>query len=322
MPEPITGIHHITSIASDPQRNLDFYTRALGLRLVKLTVNFDDPGTYHFYFGDEAGRPGTILTFFPWENIRSGRRGNGQVGTVTFDISQASIAYWVDRLISFNLEPSAARRRFDDEVISLRDPDGLQIELVTSAQNGHTPNASTWNGPIPAEYAIRGFHAPLLLVGDIEPTADLLATTFGMKKIQQEGRRFRFSAGPKIGGQVDVEANPGAPIGGMGTGVVHHIAWRSRNDAEQIAWRELLIGRGYDVTPVKDRNYFHSIYFREPGGILFEIATDPPGFAIDEAPEALGCALKLPPWMEPRRAGIEAALPRLALPQTESQPCR
>jgi glyoxalase family protein len=308
-------VHHITAIASNPQRNLDFYTQTLGLRLVKLTVNFDDPGAYHFYFGDPAGRPGTILTFFPWENIRRGRRGNGQVGTVAFDIPHSATDFWVDRLKALGQAISAPTQRFDEEVLSLQDPDGLQIELVASQRDGQGDDMSDWNGPVPAEHAIRGFHNPLLLVRDIEPTADLLANTFGMKQAQQSGARLRFFGSDRLGGQVDVEAHAGAPAGSMGAGVVHHIAWRSPDDAEQLAWRQLLIGQGLDVTPVLDRQYFHSIYFREPGGILFEIATDPPGFAIDETPQALGQGLKLPPWMEARRAAIEAALPKLALPQ-------
>jgi catechol 2,3-dioxygenase-like lactoylglutathione lyase family enzyme len=326
MPEPIRGIHHITAIASDPQRNLDFYTRVLGLRLVKLTINFDDPGTYHFYFGDSTGHPGTILTFFPWSNIRRGRHGTGQVGMVAFNIPQNSIRFWMDRFKQLGITNSSPFRRFDEEVMTLLDPDGLSLELVASSlgASGSTPWES--NG-IPAEHAIRGFSQPTLLLEGFEQTANLLTGVFGMTQVQQSGSRFRFLAGETgavsaAGGQVDVEVRPDEPTGGLGAGVVHHIAWRTWDDAQQLAWRDILVERGLNVTPVMDRNYFHSIYFREPGGILFEIATDPPGFAIDELVEALGSRLQLPAWLEPHRAEIEAALPTLKLPETQKPHAR
>ncbi len=324
MPEPIRGIHHITAIAADPQRNLDFYTQVLGLRLVKLTVNFDDPGTYHFYFGDAAGHPGSILTFFPWGNIRRGRHGTGQVGMVAFNIPQNSTGFWSDRLKQHGITASSPFRRFNEEVLPLLDPDGLPLELIASDREvtGSAPWAA--NG-IPAEQAIRGFSHPTLLLEGFEQTANLLTDVFGMTQVQQAGARFRFSAadgnGAGIaGGQVDVEVRPNEQPGGMGAGVVHHIAWRAKDDAAQLAWREILVEKGLDVTPVMDRDYFHSIYFREPGGILFEIATDPPGFAIDEPADALGSQLKLPAWYEPRRAEIEAVLPPLRLPQQIQSP--
>ncbi len=312
MTDPIRGIHHITAIASDPQRTLDFYTQALGLRLVKLTVNFDDPGTYHFYFGDEAGRPGTILTFFPWNDIRRGRRGLGQVAVIAFRIPSSSTGFWQNRLQQLNITASGPFTRFNEEIITLLDPDGLQIELA--AASGHS-QASAWAGsPVPAEHAIRGFAGPTLLVNGFEKTAALLADTFGMRQTAQSGPRYRFLAGEGNGAQVDVEVRPNEMPGRMGAGVVHHIAWRTPSDAQQAEWREMLLRQGFDVTPILDRQYFHSIYFREPGGILFEIATDPPGFATDETIETLGTGLKLPPWLEPRRTEIERSLPPLRLP--------
>jgi len=320
VPEPIRGIHHITAIASDPQRNLDFYTQALGLRLVKLTVNFDDPGTYHFYFADADGRPGTILTFFPWPDSRPGRHGAGQVGVVGFTIPLDSVGFWPERLKRYGITTSNPFRRFEDEVISLRDPDGLAVELIASYPAGvaDATDGSRWNGsPVPPEHAIRGFSTPTLLLTSPDGTAELLGNVFGLRPVGQSGTRVRFSSGEAIGGQVDIETRPDESRGGMGAGVVHHIAWRAPDDVQQLEWRELLVERGLSVTPVIDRQYFHSIYFREPGGILFEIATDPPGFTTDEPLEALGSGLKLPPQYESRRATIEAALPPLRLPERQ-----
>lgn len=315
MPQPIQGIHHITAIASEPQRNLDFYTQVLGLRLVKQTVNFDDPGTYHFYFGNETGQPGTILTFFPWMDIRRGKRGLGQVGIVGFVVPQGSLGYWQGRLKKLNLQPARPFPRFDEEVMTLLDPDGLPIELVARAG---TTAPSTDNGPTPAEHAIRGFAAPTFILESLDGTADLLTNVFGLKQMEQAGPRFRFAAGDGVGAQADIEVRPAEPPGRLGAGIVHHIAWRAPNDAAQLQWRETLVELGLDVTPVLDRQYFHSIYFREPGGILFEIATDPPGFAIDENPAELGSHLKLPHWLEPQRAEIEQALPPLKLPVVQN----
>lgn len=312
MPDPIQGIHHITAIASDPQRNLDFYTQVLGLRLVKLTVNFDDPGTYHFYLGDASGHPGTILTFFPWPDIRPGRRGPGQVTAVGFNIPSGAIGYWSERLKQRGVEVFTPLRRFDADVLPFADPDGLPLELVTS--DVPAPGAPWAGSDIPAEQAIHGFAAPTLTLSEGSGTAHLLVDVFGLHPAGQEGSRQRFTGQAIAGGQVDIALHPGEPLGRMGSGVVHHIAWRAPSDAQQAEWREILIARGLKVTPVLDRTYFHSIYFREPGGILFEIATDPPGFTRDEPLEALGTHLRLPEWIEPNRGAIERALPALRLP--------
>lgn len=311
----INGIHHITAIAGDPQRNLDFYTEVLGLRLVKLTVNFDDPGTYHFYFGDQVGHPGTILTFFPWANARRGTPGNGQVGVTAFSIPEDSLGYWRERFNSYRISVSEVEERFDESVLRLLDPDSLQLDLVT-----HDPGETfvPWeSSPIPEEHAIRGFHSAALWVSDFEPTADLLMDTFDFTMEAEAGNRFRFKGSPnQPANLVDLIHRPDGQTGRMGTGVVHHIAWRTPDDEQQLSWRAELNQLGFNVTSVMDRQYFHSIYFREPGGVLFEIATDPPGFSLDEREEELGTHLKLPPWYESHRSEIEKALQPIRLPGT------
>ena len=313
MTQEIRGIHHITAIASDPQRNLDFYTSVLGLRLVKLTVNFDDPGTYHFYFADEKGRPGSVLTFFPWPGARRGRPGNGQVSAVAFSVPSGALGYWHERLRAQGVSVAEMYERFGEAVLPLRDPDGLLLELVAHDESASLP---AWeSGPVPAEHAIRGFHHATLWEKDSARTAQLLTETFGFRPVHDDGARFRFASQEWPGRLVDVLNRPDGQPGNMGAGAVHHIAWRTPDDEQQLNWRRTLIGLGYGVTPVKDRQYFHSIYFREPGGVLFEIATDSPGFTLDEPVAELGTALKLPPWLEESRPRIEQALPDLSLPE-------
>lgn len=286
----IPGIHHITAIASDPQANVDFYTGFLRLRLVKRTVNFDDPGTYHFYYGDYAGTPGTILTFFPWPGARRGRQGTGQLAAVSFAIESA--AEWLERAAAANIPVRAEPERFGQRVLSLEDPDGLPLELI------ETPGTHGSFGP------------PTIALEGFERSARLLTETLGFRQVAEEENRFRFqSAAAGIASSVDLVCRPDSPRGLGGAGTVHHIAWRAAGQPEQAEWRRKLTAAGYDVTPVIDRNYFYSIYFREPGGVLYEIATDPPGFTADEPLESLGEALKLPPQYEPLRARIEAALP-------------
>ena len=314
---PIYGIHHITAIASNPQRNLDFYTKTLGLRLVKRTINFDDPGTYHFYFGDGQGTPGTILTFFPWPGARRGRKGVGQVAVVAFAVPDGSLGYWQQRLKEQGFSTVEPFERFDEEVLPVLDPDGLALELVVTPGSQQMP---AWTGGgVPEQHAIRGFHSPTLLLEGFEQTAHLLTAIFGMQAVAEArtGCRVRYqAAGANAfypGLSVDIDCRPAERPGQMGAGVVHHIAMRVADDAAQMAWRERLIAEGFNVTPVMDRQYFHSIYFREPGGILFELATDPPGFSLDESPESLGQTLKLPPWLETKRDVIEKALPELSI---------
>lgn len=305
----IAGIHHVTALAGDPQRNLDFYVGVLGLRLVKLTVNFDDPGTYHLYYGDENGTPGTILTFFPWPNAPKGRQGTGQTTSIAFAAAAGALDHWRKRFTQSGID----FRETADETIAFQDPDGLPLEVVASERSG--PGAGA---------AIRGFHSVTLSESGYESTAELLTETFGYRAAGEKGNLFRF-ASIKDGMEnakatrIDVLCQPDARIGTMGVGTVHHVAFRAETNEMQRRWQAEIGRLRYDVTPVLDRQYFHSIYFREPGGVLFEIATDPPGFATDEEPERLGTHLKLPPWLENSRAQIERILPPLKLHEWKRQ---
>ena len=313
MSERIPGIHHVTAIAGDAQRNHDFYTRVLGLRLVKRTVNFDDPGTYHFYFGDSLGRPGTILTFFPWAGIAPGRPGTGEVSATSFAVPAGSLDAWARRLGERGVKTRAGER-FGEPLLAFEDPDRLPLELIEAAWAGASDAAV---GPHPAatlppSTAIAGFHSATLHLRARERSEALLTTTLGFEPVGEEQGRRRFrGAADGAGVLVDTTETPGDHRGELGAGSVHHIAWRTRDDAEQAEWRARLGEAGLSVTPVQDRRYFRSIYFREPGGVLFEIATDPPGFATDEPVERLGEALQLPPWLASKREAIERALPPL-----------
>ncbi len=311
----IRGLHHVTAIASGAQVNLDFYTRVMGLRLVKRTVNFDAPDTYHFYYGDAAGSPGSLLTFFPFEDAAPGRVGTGMAETTAFAIPEAAFEPWMSRFAEAGRDFDGPVTRFGARTLGLRDPDGLRIELVAEpGLDGAAPGGGGPDGLVSAEHAIRRLYSVALCVEAPERTARLLTATFGYEAVGEEAGRQRFRVrGGGPAGIVDLLCQPDRMRGRMGAGTVHHVAFRARDEAEQLTWREAILALGFDVTPVLDRQYFRSIYFREPGGVLFEIATDPPGFAIDEAREALGTALKLPPWLEPQRAGIERRLPPLRL---------
>jgi glyoxalase family protein len=310
MLSPVAGLHHVTAIASDPQTTLDFYTQVLGLRFVKRTVNFDDPGTYHFYFGDDAGSPGTILTFFPWPDAARGHAGAGEVTKTAFSVPAASLEYWQERLADQGLLVEQTGKRFEEQVVTFPDPDGMKIEIVAHPDAGPV-NAPRY-APVPPEHAIRGFFGVTLLEHRAEATATIL-NVLGFQKIAEDGNRLRFSApGGALGNHIDLLVDPNAKFGRQGAGSVHHIAFRAKDDAAQKAWREE-IAKHLAVTPVLDRTYFHSIYFREPGGVLFELATDPPGFALDEPIESLGEELRIPEWLEPRRALIEKRLPPITL---------
>lgn len=308
----INGIHHVTAIAGPARRNLDFYSRMLGLRLVKKTVNFDDPTTWHLYFGDAGGNPGTILTFFPWEHVAPGRLGVGETQETAFRIPAAAVGYWTHRLIANGVAHDAPQKRFGETVLSFRDPDGMRLSLVAVPGSESEP---AWNnGEVPVESAIRGFHGVTLLLDKTEATAAILRDVFGFVEAGREGNTIRMRAeGTAHGGVVDLRAAGGFLPARMGAGSVHHIAFRAGDDAEQARMVKTLVETfGLRPTEQRDRNYFRSVYFREPGGVLFEIATDAPGFAIDEPAEDLGGALKLPPQYETRRAEIEAVLPALA----------
>ena len=326
------GIHHVTAISGPARRTLDFYRDRLGLRLVKKTVNFDDPGTWHLYFGDETGSPGSILTYFPWANARAGRLGTGETTETALAIPAASLGWWTQRLVAAGIPHDNPERRFGETVLGFRDPDGMRLSLVgvtgevpsspnLPIEGGNAPPFLGGSGDVlspegsgvPAEHAIRGIHGVTLTVTDGAPTGQVLAGVLGFEADGAEGLVTRYRAhGTAIGGIVDLRSAGGFPRGALGRGTVHHVAFRAGGDDEQAE----MVGRlkadlGIATTEQKDRNYFRSVYFREPGGVLFEIATDDPGFAVDEPASELGSALQLPAFLEPRRSDIARALPEL-----------
>ncbi len=306
-----SGIHHVTAVASDPQRNLDFYAGFLGLRLVKRTVNFDDPTTYHLYYGDTSGQPGTILTFFPWPGAQCGQRGTGQFASVALSIPQASLGFWLDRLSARNLRFDT-EERFGKRVLAFDDPDGLRLELV--ADEDASATAPWRESPLPAEHAVRGIFGVTLWEDRLGVTSSLLTEHLGFREDAQEGFVHRYVAGEGPGRVVDIRVAEDFWPGILGAGTVHHVAFRSEDDAAQLELRQVLAKGGLAPTPQVDRQYFRSVYFREPGGALFEVATDPPGFTVDEPIDELGGVLKLPPQYEGMRGRLEAVLPPLHLP--------
>jgi glyoxalase family protein len=305
------GIHHVTAIAGDPARNLNFYTRDLGLRFVKKTVNFDDPSTYHFYYGDATGSPGTILTFFVWPGAKIGSAGGGEVHRTAFRVPLSSLDYWTKRLTKRGIPCQAMETRFGEPVLPFSDPDGMRLMLTGVAGAESEPAWS--NGDIPEEYAIRGFHGTTLVLDSAEKTGAILTNVLGFHEVGREGALIRFAAsGEKKGCLIDLQEKKGVQRGHQGRGSVHHIAFRAADDAQQAMMAgKLISGHQRNPTEQKDRNYFRSIYFREPGGVLFEIATDIPGFAVDESVDMLGRSLKLPGFLEARRREIEGVLPVL-----------
>jgi glyoxalase family protein len=314
MVKGVLGLHHVTAISSDPQRTLDFYTKILGLRLIKLTVNYDDPSTYHVYFGDEIGHPGTVLTFFPWPGQPRGRKGAGQATNTSFSIPRESSTYWEDRLKSHGVSLETPLKRFGDTVLSFEDQDGQGLELVGTKE---TENRTGWSeGPIPREHSITGFHSVTLLEVVMERTESVLVDTLGFRQVGEEENRFRYEAGKGAAGTIlDIVSSPNSKRGFVSVGTVHHVAFRASDDEHQNDLRQQILKGDLNVTQVINRNYFHSIYFREHGGVLFEVATDQPGFTIDESPEKLGTSLALPPWLENSRAEIEKNLPPVSLPR-------
>ena len=305
------GIHHVTAFSGDATRNVDFYTRVLGLRLVKKTVNFDDPGPYHLYYGDATGRPGTILTFFPIAHAAPGRVGIGETQETAFRVPRASIGWWTHRFIEKGVTHEALVPVLGEPTLRFRDPDGLMLALV-GTETAETDGP--WTGAeVPAEHAIRGFHGVTLLLKEAEGTAAILTGVFGFHEAGREGAAIRYASGAPEGGFVTLRAVGEFLRGRQGAGSVHHIAFRAADDAEQARMVETLTRTyGLGVTEQRDRQYFRSVYFREPGGVLFEIATDVPGFAVDEPEASLGRALKLPAFLEPHRAQIEGHLPEIA----------
>lgn len=329
----VFGIHHVTAITTDPQKNIDFYTNILGLRFVKLTVNQDDPTSYHLYYGDELGRPGTILTFFHWPNLPSGHRGTSEVAATSFLIPDDSMEYWIDRFTNQKIKFDGPTKRFGSEkVISFQDPDGLSVELVAH-ESAKVRNSNVWKGgPIPAKHAIRGFYSITLSEVGYERTSSVLTDELGFIPAHHEGSRFRYeipataSSTTRVQGEetaggakiVDVLCLPDRRQAVMGTGSVHHVAFRIPTDEQQMILRHNIVQAGLDATPIIDRFYFHSVYFREPGGVLFEIATNPPGFTVDESEEDLGTHLVLPPWLESARKDLVKILPPVRLPRKKA----
>jgi glyoxalase family protein len=300
MSKKTLGIHHITAIVGHPQENVDFYAGVLGLRLVKKTVNFDDPGTYHLYFGNEGGEPGTIITFFPWANAYQGKIGDGQVGVTSYVVPKGAMEFWGNRLEKFNI-PFATTERFGEEYLEFDDPHGLHLEIVEREEG----ELNKWSfGEVTPDVAIKGFGGATLLSKQPEKTAELLEKVMGLELVGKEGDFIRFRSSSDIGNVIDLKLIKSGN-GQMGVGTVHHIAWRAIDDQDQLDWKEYVESFGFGVTPVQDRNYFNAIYFREQGEILFEIATDPPGFAHDESEGTMGEKLMLPEQYEPHREKIE-----------------
>ncbi|MEL6674629.1 MAG: ring-cleaving dioxygenase [Bacteroidota bacterium] len=315
----INGLHHVTAMASSPQKNVDFYVGILGLRLVKKTVNFDAPDVYHLYYGDESGNPGSILTFFPFHNIQPGKHGLGQAATTSFSVPAASLDYWLKRFAHFKVNHKPPQERWGEAVVYFEDWDGLGLELVANDRDERAPFSY---GQIPLEHAIRGFFGVELWENTYEHTEALMANHLEYNFIQEAGPRRRYAPGEGQPGQyVDIVWGTQSQVGRGGSGTVHHIAFDTPSDESQVALQERLHTAGYFPTQVLDRQYFHSIYFREPGGVLFEVATTPPGFLYDEPVEHLGESLKLPPWQEHRRDYIEQLLTPIELhPETYASP--
>jgi glyoxalase family protein len=304
-----SGIHHITAIAGDARRNHGFYTDALGLRMVKKTVNFDDPGTYHLYYGDEAGSPGTIMTFFPWAGARPGRRGAGEASETAFAVPNGSLDFWLSRFTDRKIAHTRESTPFGDEVIAFADPDGMAHHLIATDTVSALPGYTT--AGVPAEHAIRGFFGITLWSSRPEITAAVLSVMGYTEEATVEGASRWMAPANGLAARIDVRDASQMGRGQSGAGSIHHVAFRAADDKAQEAMVAALRMRGLSITEQLDRNYFRSVYFREPGGTLFEIATDDPGFAVDEPAATLGQALKLPEWLENSRGQIEAALPAL-----------
>ncbi|WP_343706175.1 ring-cleaving dioxygenase [Flavobacterium sp.] len=311
MENKILGLHHITAIAGDAKRNFDFYSKVLGLRFIKKTVNFDDPGTYHFYFGDEVGSAGTILTFFPWgEGIQQGRKGSGMATEIGYSVPKGSLDFWQKRFEKYNVIYNKPAEKFGEKYLTFLDPDGLKLELIESKTDD---NRKAWEtDEVKADVATKGFHNITLTLNSIKATAAILTDIFGYKLIDQEVNRYRYATDAvENAAIVDLVELPEEKRGLNANGTVHHVAFRVPNDEILMKFREKIEDYGLSITPQIDRQYFHSLYFREPGGVLFEIATDNPGFTVDESLEELGQNLKLPAQYEPQRAAIEAHLVKI-----------
>jgi glyoxalase family protein len=311
MENKILGLHHITAIAGDAKRNFNFYANILGLRFIKKTVNFDDPGTYHFYFGDEVGSAGTILTFFPWgEGIQQGRKGSGMATEIGYSVPKGSLDFWQKRFEKYNVIYNKPAEKFGEKYLTFLDPDGLKLELIESKTED---NRKAWEtDEVKADVATKGFHNITLTLNNIKATAAVLTEIFGYKLIDQDVNRYRYATDAvENAAIVDLVELADEKRGLNANGTVHHVAFRVQNDEILMHFREKIEDYGLQITPQIDRQYFHSLYFREPGGVLFEIATDNPGFTVDESLEELGKNLKLPAQYEPQRAAIEKHLVKI-----------
>jgi glyoxalase family protein len=307
----VNGLHHITAIAGPAQENLDFYAGVLGMRLVKRSVNQDDPGTYHLFYADAEGRPGTDLTFFPWARMAAPRLGNGLAVEVGLEVPPGSLDYWASRLERYGTRLEAREQRFGEGALGLIDPHGLRLALVEG--DGTRPFTPWDDSPVPAERQVAGLHSARLWEANAAATGSFLTSVLGMQELAAENGWTRYG-GPDAPGFVDVLQTEGRQRGAWGVGSVHHLAWRVDDENHQLDVRRQVETAGVSPTPVIDRFWFKSVYFREPGGVLFELATDGPGFAVDEDPRHLGETLVLPPWLEPSRQAIESALPALSVP--------
>jgi len=308
--EKVLGLHHITAIASNAKQNLDFYTKVLGQRLVKKTVNFDDPGTYHFYFGDEVGTPGSILTFFPWEGVRKGKNGSGMATGIGYSVPKDSLEFWQNRFKQFNVKHEEIAEMFGEKYLSFEDPDGLKLNFIVSSNED---NRKPWEtGEVKADMATKGFHSVTLALRNATPTASVLTDILGYKLLKQEGNNYRFVTDAiENASIVDIIEAPYSAPGINSAGTNHHVAFRVKDDNILMEYREKVMSKGLNITPKIDRDYFFSLYFREPGGVLFELATDNPGFNKNEPVNELGTHLKLPKQYEGARAEIEKVLPDL-----------
>lgn len=310
MENKILGLHHITAIAGNAKQNFEFYTKVLGLRMVKKTVNFDDPGTYHFYYGDEVGTPGTILTFFPWEGIGKGSTGTGMATNIGYTVPKESLDFWSERFTKYNVNFLPTEERLGELILPFTDPDGLKLDLIVA---GNEDIRKPWETEeVNATVATKGFHSITLTLKNIKPTATILTDIFGYRLLKQEGNRYRFITDAiENAAKVDLLEAPGIAAGRGAAGTNHHVAFRVKDDHVLMEYREKIARKGLSITPKIDRDYFFSLYFREPGGVLFELATDNPGFTKDEPVSQLGSSLKLPKQFESARAQIEKNLPVL-----------
>ena len=310
MENKILGLHHITAIAGDAQRNYDFYTKVLGLRMLKKTVNFDDPQTYHFYFGDGVGTPGSILTFFPWPKVKQGTNGAGMATGIGYSVPEGSLGFWNERFEKFNVPHHGISKKFGEDFLAFQDPDGLNLELIIPK---HKDERKPWKtADVKEKVAIKGFHNVTLTLKDHKATAEILTEVFGYKLEGTENNLVRFKTDAvENAAIVDILGDPKAERGQNAGGTNHHVAFRVKDEETLMALREKVLQKGLQITEKINRDYFFSLYFREPGGVLFEIATDNPGFATDETVEELGSSLQLPDRYKGARAQIEKALPEL-----------